>query len=66
MVTSPSHLSSQHGKEEHMHESLKSDTMFQHLKSVIATGGSELVNKVRAVYLWKITKDGQLVSQWSM
>lgn len=45
---------------------LKSTMLFQQLKSVIATGGAEFVNKVRAIYLWNITKDGKIASQWSM
>lgn len=32
---------------------------------MIGSVGPDLVQKVRAVFLWNITKDGKRVSQWS-
>ena len=64
LIAAPSLSSSQDQSSDK--EYLKSNALFQQLKSVIATGGSEFVNRIRAVYLWNITKDGNLASQWSM
>lgn len=64
LLTTPSLSSSQDSSNDK--ESLKSNALFQQLKSVIATGGPEFVSRIRAVYLWNITKDGNLASQWSM
>ncbi|XP_003382406.1 PREDICTED: peroxisomal multifunctional enzyme type 2 [Amphimedon queenslandica] len=63
LLTAPS-LSSQDSSSDK--ESLKSTALFEQLKSVIATGGPEFVNRIRAVYLWNITKDGNLASQWTV
>ena len=32
---------------------------------MIGTAGDEIMRKVKAIYLWNITKDGKTVSKWS-
>lgn len=56
-VTSPSSGGSSDG--------LQSTVMFEQMKSMIESVGPELVKKVRAIYLWNITKNGKTVAQWS-
>ncbi len=45
--------------------SLKSTELFEQLGEIIKQVGTEIVPKIKAVYLWKITKDGK-TTLWSM
>lgn len=42
----------------------KSAELFEQLGDVVSKVGGELVEKIKAVFLWKITKDGT-TSSWS-
>ena len=44
---------------------MKSDVLFEEVKKRVEQMPN-LVKKVRALYLWNITKDGKTISQWSM
>ena len=44
---------------------LKSDALFEQMKEIVKTSDGELVKKIKAIYLWNITKDGKTVSKWS-
>ena len=44
---------------------MKSDVLFEEVKKRVEQM-PDLVKKVRALYLWNITKDGKTISQWSM
>lgn len=46
-------------------DGLQSTALFEQMKSMIEFGGPELVKKVRAIYLWNITKNGKTAAQWS-
>lgn len=46
-------------------DGLKSTIMFEQMQQMMSSAGDEIVRKVKAVYLWDITKDGKKVSQWS-
>ena len=43
---------------------LKSTELFEQMSEMVKTVGPELVPKIKAVFLWKITKDGK-TTQWS-
>jgi 3-hydroxyacyl-CoA dehydrogenase/3a,7a,12a-trihydroxy-5b-cholest-24-enoyl-CoA hydratase len=45
---------------------LKSTMMFQQMRSMIESAGPEIVQRIRAVFLWKITKNGKLAAQWTV
>ncbi|XP_063050873.1 peroxisomal multifunctional enzyme type 2 [Engraulis encrasicolus] len=47
-------------------EELQSDLVFAEIGRRLETMGAELVKKVKAVFLWEITKEGQTVSQWAI
>ena len=44
---------------------LKSTAMFETMQQMISSVGEELVRKVKAIYLWNITKEGKTAAQWS-
>ena len=46
-------------------DGLQSTVLFEQMKSMVDSGGPELVKKVRAIYLWNITKNGKTAAQWS-
>lgn len=45
---------------------LKSDALFEQMKEIVKTSDGELVKKIKAIYLWNITKDGKTVSKWTV
>ncbi|XP_059193596.1 peroxisomal multifunctional enzyme type 2 [Centropristis striata] len=47
-------------------EGLQSELVFAEIGRRIKDSGSELVNKVNAVFGWEITKDGKNAAQWTI
>lgn len=45
-------------------QKLESDQLFEMIAARVSSDPS-LVKKVKAVFLWNITKDGKAASQWS-
>ncbi|XP_034619925.1 SCP2 sterol-binding domain-containing protein 1 [Trachemys scripta elegans] len=46
--------------------SLQSDLIFEEIGRRIKEMGSQLVKKVNAIFQWDITRDGQMVVQWTL
>lgn len=43
---------------------LQSNAIFEEMKKHVASS-PELVQKVKGIFLWKITKDGKVAAKWS-
>lgn len=45
-------------------DGLQSTLIFEQLQQLVTTA-PDIVQKVKAIFLWNITKDGKTVAQWS-